>query len=78
MSLKLDLWCIFLPVVTSVIKNRVRSPLYTTVRTIPHTSVQLLWSPVNKIDNLNRDFLSMLRLSFELEFGTHLQTALVI
>ena len=36
------------------------------------------WSPVNKIDNLNRDFLPMLRLSFELEFGTHLQTALVI
>lgn len=34
--------------------------------------------PVNKIDNLNRDFLPMLRLSFELEFGTHLQTALVI
>ena len=36
------------------------------------------WSLVNKIDNLNRDFLPMLRLSFELEFGTHLQTALVI
>ena len=36
------------------------------------------WFPVNKIDNLNRDFLPMLRLSFELEFGTHLQTALVI
>ena len=36
------------------------------------------WSPVNKIDNLNRDFLPMLRLSFELAFGTHLQTALVI
>lgn len=37
-----------------------------------------IWSPVNKIDNLNRDFFPMPRLNFEFEFDTHLQVALVI
>ena len=38
-----------------------------------------VWSPVNKIDNLNRDFFCpMPRLNFEFEFDTHLQVALVI
>ncbi len=47
-----------------------------------HSLQYIAWSPVNKIDNLNRDFFvlfcPMPRLNFEFEFDTHLQVALVI
>ena len=37
-----------------------------------------LWSPVNKIDNLNRYFYPMQRPIFEFELGTHPRAALAI